>query len=82
MAIRPFGELNAVLYTTLDDHAKKLSDDAFVYLKQNFGQHWRSFKEKMSYPYEYFKSVEDYEKPIEELQVLGKEANYSNLNNR
>ena len=65
----------------LDDHAENLSDDAFVYLKQHFGQHWRLFKEKISYSYEYFKTIEDYEKPIEELQILGKEAYYSKLDN-
>ena len=35
----------------------------------------------MTYPYEHFKSIEDYEKPIEKVQQLGKDAYYSNLNN-
>ena len=65
----------------LKDHAKNLSNDDFIYLKQEFDQHWRLFKEKLSYPYEYFKIKEDYEKPIEELQQLGEKATYSNLNN-
>ena len=39
-------------------------------------------KKKLAYPYEYYKSLEDYEKPIEELIECGKEALYSMVKNK
>ena len=69
-----------ILGDKLDNNAKNLSKDAFIYLKQEFGRNCKVFKKKMAYPYDFYQSKEDYEKPIIQLQELGKEAYYSNLN--
>ena len=65
----------------LKDLPKSLSDDDFVYLGQEFRQYWQLFTRNLAYPYELFKSLEYYEKPVEHLQELWNEAYYSNLKN-
>ena len=38
----------------LKDLPKSLSDDDFVYLRQEFRQSWQLFTKKLTYPYELF----------------------------
>ena len=38
-----------------------------------------TIKKKLAYPYEYFKNVEDYEKPIEVFMKCGKETYFNNF---
>ena len=61
----------------LNDHAKSSGDDDFLYLKEELGQKWRVLMQNMAY----FKSKEDYEKPISEFQELGEKAYNSKLDN-
>ena len=44
---------------------------------KEFGSNRELFKNMLAYPYEYYKYGSDFDKPIEELQSIGKEAFYS-----
>ena len=70
------------LTNSLDTSAKTLTDNQFVYLKNEFDSNWNLFTEKMAYPYKYFKSNEDYERLIEELIDLSKEVYYNTLHKK
>ena len=53
---------------------ESLNDHDYFHLKQQFPNHWMIPKKKLAYPYEFSESLDDYEKPIEELLKSGKEA--------
>ena len=40
------------------------------------------FKNKLAYPYEFYKTLKDYERPIEELLKAGNEAYFSKTANK
>ena len=48
-------------------------------LKTGFPDKWKYLTKKLAYPYEYFNSVEDYEKPVDNLK---KEHFFSKLKNK
>ena len=48
-------------------------------LKTGFPDNWKFLSEKLAYPYEFFYSIEDYQKPVNKLK---KEDFFSNLSNK
>ena len=54
------------LAMSLDGLVKNLNEDDFKILKKEFPDNWQYLK-KMAYPYEYFKSIDDYQKPVNNL---------------
>ena len=53
-----------LLSMSLDGLIKILNEDEFKILKKEVPDKWRYFKKKLAYPYEYFKSINDYQKPV------------------
>ena len=47
-------------------------------LKTGFPDKWKYLTKKLAYPYEYFNSIDDYQKPVDNLK---KEDFFSNLKN-
>ena len=69
------------LTTSLEKLTETLKDDDYIHLKKHFPNHWMLFKNKLAYPYEVYKTLEDYERPIEDLLKAGNEAYYSKTKN-
>ena len=66
------------LSESLDNLVKNLNDDDFKILKKKFPDKYHFFKKKLAYPYEYFNSIDDYKKPVDNLK---KEDFFSKLKN-
>ena len=66
---------------SLEKLTESLKDIDYIHLKKHFPDHWKLLKNKLAYPYEFYKKLEDYEKPIEELLEAGKEAYFSKTKN-
>ena len=66
---------------SLEKMRESLNDRDYIHLKQQFPNHWMLLKKKLAYPYEFFKTLEDYEKPIEKFLKSGKEAYFSKVKN-
>ena len=67
---------------SLEKMTESLKDDDYIHLKKHFPNHWMLFKKKLAYPYEFYETLKDYEKPIEELINAGKEAYFSKTKNK
>ena len=67
---------------SLEKLTESLKDEDCIHLKSNFPDHWMFLKNKLAYPYEFYKTLEDYEKTIEELINSGNEAYYSKTKNK
>ena len=67
---------------SLEKLTESLKDDDYIHLKRHFPNHWMLFKNKLAYPYEFYKTLEDYEKPIDELIKSGKKAYFSETKNK
>ena len=58
------------------DKIKNLEQALFVYMGENdlkilktgFPDKWKLFNKKLAYPYEYFNSIDDYQKPVDNLK--------------
>ena len=48
------------LSMSLDGLVKNLDQDDFKFLKKNFPDKWQCLNKKLAYPYEYFKSINDF----------------------
>ena len=59
---------------SLDKLPESLKDQDYLHLKQQFPKHWIIHKRKLVYPYQFYKTLEGYEKPIEELLKSCKEV--------
>ena len=70
------------LTASLEKLTESLKEDDYIHLKKHFPNHWMLLKNKLAYPYEFYKTLEDYEKPIEELLKAGNEAYYSKTANK
>ena len=70
------------LTASLEKLTESLKDDDYIHLKKFFPNHWMLLKNKLAYPYEFYKTLEDYEKPIDELLKAGSEAYYSKTANK
>ena len=66
------------LSESLGKLVKNLDDDDFKILKKEFPDKWQYLNKKVAYPYEYFNSIEDYKKPVNDLK---KEDFFSKLKN-
>ena len=62
----------------LDKLVKSLDEDDFKILKKEFHDKWQYLNKKLAYPYEYFNSIDDYKKPVDNLK---KEDFFSKLKN-
>ena len=56
------------LSSGLDSLVKKLDEDDFKILKKEFPDKWQYLNKKLAYPYEYFNSIDDYKKPVHNLE--------------
>ena len=70
------------LTASLEELTESLKEDDYIHLKKHFPNHWMLLKNKLAYPYEFYKTLEDYEKPIEELLNAGSGAYYSKTANK
>ena len=50
------------LSKSLDKLVKKLDEDEFKILKEEFPDKWQYLNKQLAYPYEYFNSIDDYKK--------------------
>ena len=66
------------LSESLDKLVKNLDEDDFKILKKDFPDKWQYLNKKLAYPYEYFNSIDDYKKPVDNLK---KEDFFSKLKN-
>ena len=66
------------LSESLDKLVKNLDEDDFKILKKEFPDKWQYLNKKLAYPYEYFNSINDYKKPVNDLK---KEDFFSKLKN-
>ena len=67
---------------SMEELTKSLKDDDYIHLKRHFPNHWMLLKKKLAYPYEFYKTLEDYEKPIDILLKSGNEAYFSKTKNK
>ena len=65
------------LQHSLDECAQSLKDKDFIFLKKEFGDNYHLFTKKIAYSYDYFETLEDYEKDI---NLLKDDDYYSRLN--
>ena len=56
------------LSESLDKLIQNLDEDDFKILKTEFPDKWQYLNEKLAYPYEYFESIDDYQKPVDNLK--------------
>ena len=66
---------------SLEKLTESLKEDDYIHFKKHFPNQWMLLKNKLAYPYEFYKTLEDYEKPIEQLINAGKEAYFSKTKN-
>ena len=66
---------------SLEQLTQSLKDEDYIHLKRHFPNRWMILKKKIAYPYEFYKTLQDYEKPIGELLKAGNEAYYSKTKN-
>ena len=55
------------LSESLDKLVKNLDVDDFKILKKEFPDKWQYLNKKLAYPYQYFISIDDYKKPVDNL---------------
>ena len=67
---------------SLEKLTESFNDQDYIHLKRHFPNHWMLLKKKLVNPYEFYKTLEDYEKTIEELLKSGKEAYFSKTKNK
>ena len=63
----------------LEKLTESLSDQDYIHLKQHFPNHWMLIRKKLAYPFQFYKTLEHYEKPIEDLIKSGKEDYFSKV---
>ena len=67
---------------SLEKLTESLKDEDYIHLKRQFPNHWMLLKNKLAYPYEFYKTLEDYENSIDELLKAGNEAYFSKTKNK
>ena len=55
------------LSESLDKLVKNLDQDDVKILKKEFPDKWQFLKKKLAYPYQYFKSIDEDKKPVDNL---------------
>ena len=73
-----FNDSYRLLSESLDKLVKNLDEDDFKILKREFPDKWQFLNKKLAYPYQYFNSINDYQKPVDKLK---KEDFFSKLKN-
>ena len=66
------------LSESLDKLVKNLDEDDFKILKKEFPDKWQFLNKKLAYPYQYFNSIDDYKKSVDNLK---KEDFFSKIKN-
>ena len=66
------------LSESLDKLVKNLDEHDFKILKKEFPDKWQYVNKKLAYPYQYFNSIDDYKKPVNDLK---KEDFFNKLKN-
>ena len=56
------------LSSSLGSLVKTLDNDDFKTLKEEFPDKWEYLIEKLAYPYEFFNSIDGYQKPVNNLK--------------
>ena len=56
------------LSNSLNNLMKNLDVDDFKLFKKEFPDKWRHLNKKLAYPYQYFNSIDDYKKPVDNLK--------------
>ena len=56
------------LSESLDKLVKNLDEDDFKFLKKEFPDKWQYLNKKLAYPYHFFNSIDDYQKPFDNLK--------------
>ena len=74
-----FIDSNRFLSESLDNLVRNLDGDDFIILKKDFPAKWQYLNKKLAYPYQYFNSIDDYNKPVDNFT---KENFYSKLKNK
>ena len=64
---------------SLDKLVQNLDVDDFIILKKKFPDKWQYLNKKLAYPHQYFNSIDDYRKPVDNLR---KEDFFSKLKNK
>ena len=67
------------LSSSLENSVKNLDVDDFKTLKKEFPNKWQYLNKKLAYPYQYFNSIDDYQKPVDNLK---KEDFFEKLKNK
>ena len=62
----------------MDKLVKNLDEDDFKILKKEIPDKWQYLNKKLAYPYQYFNSINDYQKPVDKLK---KEDFFTKLKN-
>ena len=62
-----------------DKLVKNLDEDDLKFLKNEFPDKWQYLNKKLAYPYQHFNSIDDYQKPVDNLK---KEDFFSNLKSK
>ena len=66
------------LSESLDKLVKNLDEDDFKFLNKEFPDKWQYLNKKLAYPYQYFKNIDHYKNPVDNLK---KEDFFSKLKN-
>ena len=53
---------------SLEGLTKNLNEDDFKILKKEFPDKWQNLNKKLAYPYEYLNSIDEYQKPVDNLE--------------
>ena len=56
------------LSESLEELLKNLDEDDFKILKKEFPVKWQYLNINLAFPYEYFNSIEDYQKPVDNIK--------------
>ena len=67
------------LSEALNELVKNLDEDDFKILTKEFPDKWQYLNKKLAYPYQYLNSINDYQKPVDNLK---KEDFFSKLKNK
>ena len=70
------------LTASMEKLTESLKDVDYIHLKKYFPDHWILLKNKLAYPYEFYKTLEDYEKPVDILLEAGSKAYFSKTANK
>ena len=59
----------------LDDLVRTLDSDDFNLLKKKIPDKWEPLNKKLAYPYDYFISIGDYQKPVNKFKKKNSSVN-------